>query len=393
MSKCVVCGSSDIKVAVSYDKYPFCIGVIPLDLQKKIKSQPLKIGVCQNCDHIQQIDPVAIEYLENMYSDEYSELLSSVPTPSKNEIGRREAKRCFDFFLKCKLPKGKIMDIGCYDGYFLSLVKTAGYDVLGVEPNPISQVAEEEYQIPIRREFFSSKSFGKNSFDIVIMRNLLEHIIDLNGFLDQVNHVLKPEGHVFIEVPNMPYHLKQATLNCFFHQHHSYFSLDVLLYSLSKHGFVQTRSEGEYALYLCAQKAKTPIKQLEPTGSGRKEEVANYFSVLEKTRLALRKILQNEEHVAVFGAGGHTAGLLQLLGDDYLKKFKYVYDNNPMKQGLVVADIPIKVKSPEAIKNDNPNIIVVSSALHQTAMLAQLKNMKLPRIKIVAIYPEVKIIN
>ena len=390
--KCLVCGSAGVKELVSFKSYPLCIGVVPERLKGGLKSFPLQIGICGNCTHIQQVDGVEDKYKEMMYSDDSAELLSSVPTPSQTQIGRKEAQDCFDFFESCNIPKGKVVDIGCYDGYFLSLVKEKGYDTLGVEPNPASKIAEEKYGIPIIREYFPGTFFKDSSVDVIVLRNILEHMVDLDKFLDAVEKVLKPGGYVIIEVPNMFHHLERATLGCFFHQHLSYFTLYSMMTLLLKHSMAYVSSSLGYALYLCVQKAsKKPsmpdeAKKIEP------ELIERFKKRYDKIRTDLIKIMDEHKDIAVFGAGGHTAGLLYMLGKKYIDRIKYIYDSNPMKKGNYLADFSTSVRGPEKILEDKPKLIIISTGLHQEGILKQLKEMKLKDTKIAVIYPEVKVL-
>jgi len=391
--KCLVCGGRDINEMVSYESYPLCIGVVPERLKGQLKSFPLKVGICGSCTHIQQVDGIEDRYKELMYSGDSAELLSSVPTPSQVDIGRDEAKKCFDFFMSCGLPlSGKVVDIGCYDGYFLSLVKSTGYDTLGVEPNPASRIAEEKYGIPIIREYFPGKSFLPASVDVIVLRNILEHMVDLHAFLDAVEKVLKPGGHAVIEVPNMLFHLERATQGCFFHQHLSYFTLYTMLELLSKHHLEYVSSSAGYALYLCVK--KTDMVPFVPANIEKVTEdlIKKFRQKYEKTGSDLKKLIDDHKNVAVFGAGGHTAGLFYMLGKKYVDRIKFVYDSNPMKHGNFLADFPVPVRAPGQIRQDGPDLIIISTGLHQDGILGQLKEMGLKGAGIAVIYPEVKVV-
>jgi len=389
-SKCLICGHSDFNDLIYFDKYPLYIGVLPPKLYEKVKNFPLKICQCKKCNHIQQMDRLSNEYKDILYKNKYSELLSSVPTPSKTGIGKSECEKCFDFFKKCNLPHGNVLEIGCYDGYFLSLIKIDGYNVQGIDPNPISKIAAEKYNIHIIKDFFSEKYFNKNTFDIIILRNILEHIDDLHNFIDDVNNILKPEGHIIIEVPNISFLLKKGALGCFFHQHSSYFSIDVLIYFLSKHSLKYVNSYEEYAIYLCVKKIKDEEKQ-KIYIKNKNIEIKHYFLEYKKIKNDLIKILKKEDNIAIFGAGGHTTGLVHMLDNNITNKIKYVYDNNVLKQCNYIANIPVMIRSPEFIKKDNPNILIISSYIYQSIILKQIKKMKIDGLKIVTIYPTVKI--
>ena len=52
------------------------------------------------------------------------------------------------------------------------------------------------------------KKFGKNSFDIVISSDTLEHILDWRGAISNIKRVCKAGGILIISVPSIgfPYH-------------------------------------------------------------------------------------------------------------------------------------------------------------------------------------------
>ncbi len=391
MSNCIVCGNNNLQGLLNFDSYPFCIGVLPLRLKFKIQSFPLKISWCKDCNHVQQIDSVAEESKEVLYKNRYSDLLSSVPLPSKTGIGISEAERCYNFFKSCGLPKSRVMEIGCYDGYFLSLIKKDGYEVCGIEPNPMSRIAEKEYKIPIVRDFFSEKRFPPNSFDIIIMRNLLEHIENLNKFLSDISKVLSPDGYLLIEVPNISSILKEGSLGCFCHQHLSYFSLNVLLNLFRRYSFRQVHSSCDYTIFLCVQKVKNIPEEayFEKNKDCRSEEVKRYSREYFQRKLDLEKILGKETRVAIFGAGGHATAMLRMIDREFIKKIKYVYDNSPLKHGKALFDLSVLVRHPKHISQDKPDSIIVSSYIYQETLSKQLEKMAIPRLKIINLYPEV----
>ena len=46
--------------------------------------------------------------------------------------------------------RGKLLDIGCGNGYFLAQMRDLGWDVVGVEPDPNAvKVAKEEYDLNV----------------------------------------------------------------------------------------------------------------------------------------------------------------------------------------------------------------------------------------------------
>ena len=95
--------------------------------------------------------------------------------------------------------KGKILDIGAGTGDFLAFVKQNGWQTIGVEP---SQKAKE---IALKKEveFANETSELENqSFDIITMWHVLEHVPDLEKQIHELKRLLKPNGTLIVAAPN-----------------------------------------------------------------------------------------------------------------------------------------------------------------------------------------------
>ena len=115
------------------------------------------------------------------------------------------------------------MEIACFDGYILSKLQKLGWDVYGCDPSQITKNAVKMFgEERIVNDFFTKETFPPGSFDVIIFRNLLEHLYDIHEFIQTVFQVLKPGGKIFIDVPNVKALLDVGGFGTFFHQHISY---------------------------------------------------------------------------------------------------------------------------------------------------------------------------
>ncbi|MCK5708673.1 MAG: class I SAM-dependent methyltransferase [Candidatus Aureabacteria bacterium] len=105
----------------------------------------------------------------------------------------------------------KILDIGCGFGSFVLFCRKKGFAAYGIDSS--------DYEINFaKRRFFRETSvslggiyqrasaealpFKKDSFDVVTLWNLLEHVPDYKKVLDEADRVLKKGGTLFLVAPN-----------------------------------------------------------------------------------------------------------------------------------------------------------------------------------------------
>jgi SAM-dependent methyltransferase len=99
--------------------------------------------------------------------------------------------------------RGRIIDVGCADAPYFDLLKKKYPDLelTGVEFN--DEIAERGRKKG--RNIITGTMQDINaseSFDLVIMNNLIEHVIDPIEELRKAHHILKPGGFILLETPN-----------------------------------------------------------------------------------------------------------------------------------------------------------------------------------------------
>lgn len=105
-----------------------------------------------------------------------------------------------------RLVEKNILDIGCYDGTFLSLIKSRENDFFGLDANNWSIEKSLKKGIQVSEYFFNDTDkipYRDNFFDLVVAGEIIEHIYDTDFFLEEVRRVLKPEGKLILSTPNI----------------------------------------------------------------------------------------------------------------------------------------------------------------------------------------------
>lgn len=95
--------------------------------------------------------------------------------------------------------KGRILDIGAGTGDFLLECKNQNWDILGIEPN------DKAKGIALGKGVKFGDTIEKlesNSFDVITMWHVLEHVPDVEHQVSELKRLLKPSGTIIIAVPN-----------------------------------------------------------------------------------------------------------------------------------------------------------------------------------------------
>ena len=101
-------------------------------------------------------------------------------------------------------PKGgRLLDVGCSIGQFLNLAKDFGWQGEGIELNePAADIARSEYGLVIHNKKLHEAGFEDESFDLISLWGVFEHLTDPGEMLQQIYGLLKPGGHALFFVPN-----------------------------------------------------------------------------------------------------------------------------------------------------------------------------------------------
>ena len=99
--------------------------------------------------------------------------------------------------------KPTLLEIGSYYGTFLSLARQRGYEVTGVEPGTdlVKQCKVRNPDMNIHSGFLRDAKFADNSFDVVCLFHVIEHMNYPLEELEEIQRILKPGGVAVVETP------------------------------------------------------------------------------------------------------------------------------------------------------------------------------------------------
>jgi len=116
-------------------------------------------------------------------------------------IARRYALRSkYNLITQFQESAGTILDYGCGTGELLKYFLEKNWKISGVEP---STYAREKASILTGQKIYQSiDPANQSAFDVITLWHVLEHIHNLNETIEVLKKILKPEGTLFIAVPN-----------------------------------------------------------------------------------------------------------------------------------------------------------------------------------------------
>ncbi len=191
IEKCPVCSSKELSAYITTKDYFFT-------------QEEFTLSKCDNCNFV-FTNPIPKELGKYYETTNYL----SHNTSDNGAIGKLYNKlRNINIKRKYKLvssynAKGSILDIGCGTGELLKFFKENNWNVTGVEPNDTARAfTKSNYKIEINEED-KLDQFEANSFNVITMWHVLEHVPDLNKRINQISNLLKKDGTIFIALPNL----------------------------------------------------------------------------------------------------------------------------------------------------------------------------------------------
>jgi 2-polyprenyl-3-methyl-5-hydroxy-6-metoxy-1,4-benzoquinol methylase len=158
----------------------------------------------------------------------------------KRDFFRRRAERLFDDIATRRSP-GRLLDIGCAIGTELAVARERGWKAIGIELASASVRIAQDAGLDVRLQELLDAQFPAESFDLITMNHVLEHVAHTPAFMRELRRILHRDGLLFISLPNVHawkfYFRRGAYAWTFHHDHFIHFSVETLPRFLRAYGF------------------------------------------------------------------------------------------------------------------------------------------------------------
>jgi 2-polyprenyl-3-methyl-5-hydroxy-6-metoxy-1,4-benzoquinol methylase len=144
-------------------------------------------------------------YINNRYGTKRSPAIDSCAIFNKWLPGRSVMDSQFRY-LPRPVQGQCLLDIGCGNGDFLINAQEMGWKASGLEPDPAAVKVAEGRGLNIFMGTIDVLNDRFGCFDAVTISHVIEHVYQPRAFLQAVHRLLKTDGIIYIDTPNIQSH-------------------------------------------------------------------------------------------------------------------------------------------------------------------------------------------
>ena len=363
INNCSICNKKFLKI-IDLGLHP-CADTF---LDSKFKANllprfPLQIGFC-NCFHFTAITRVSAHERYQKFKYSYTADNSPVSRKHFKTIAKKLSK-------KIKLNTNSfVVEAGSNDGTFLSEIKKfSNAKVLGIDPSEnVSKLAKKK-NINTITNFFNLKTarFLTNKYskaDLFYGANVFNHADNPINFLKAAKEIIKSNGLIVIEVPDLESLIKKVGFDTIYHEHRNYFSKNSLnkLFLKQKIKIIKIEKINYMAgsLRVYAQKNFTNVKRVKIKTINLKKIIRferNMLIIKSKINEFIYKMKSQNKIIAGVGAATKGNTLLNYcnLTSNHID---FILDRSKLKIGKYTPGSCIKIVDENLYKNFHALIIL-----------------------------------
>ena len=193
-TNCPVCNSGDMKTVLSAKDY-----TVSGEIFAVVECNFCTLRFTQNVPGAASISP----YYKSENYISHTNTSNGLINRLYQSVRKRTLKQKRKLVEKATgVQKGSLLDVGSGTGAFANEMKTADWQVTGLEPDTDAiTVGKQLYDIDLA-DISQFYQLPVSSYDAITMWHVLEHVHDLQGYIGQLKSLLKENGKLFIAVPN-----------------------------------------------------------------------------------------------------------------------------------------------------------------------------------------------
>ena len=277
-------------------------------------------------------------------------------------------------------PDHSVIEIASNDGYLLQYFRDRGIPVLGIEPAANVAAVAQASGVPTRVDFFgvatATEVRAELRADLLLGNNVLAHVPDLNDFVAGMKLLLNDRGTITMEFPHLLRLIDERQWDTIYHEHFSYFSWLTVREVFAAHGLrlfdveeIPTHG-GSLRIFGCheddprgeSERARELAERERAAGLGDLDAYRSFAHKVAQDKLDILTFLigLRREGLRIAGYGAPAKGNTMLnycgVGPEIVE---FTCDLNPHKQGHLLPGSHIPIRSPETLREERPDVVVI----------------------------------
>ena len=403
---CRLCGAKSLTSVLSLTPTPPANAFVGAEAVGQPQQEfPLEVFFCDACAHVQLLDVVDARVLFENYvyvSGTSAQFVKHFEDYAKRLMAEYEPA-----------TGSLVVDIGSNDGTLLGFFKSAGMNVLGVDPARDIASDATARGIETINDFFTPGLAARLRAErgparIVTANNLFAHVDDLGGVVDGVRGLLADDGVFVFEVSYLMDVLQNTLFDTIYHEHLDYHSVIPLVRFFRANGMELIGAErlpthggslrGTAALAGGPHKVDGSVDELigaeREIGLDRVETLQGFAARIDTLRLELVTLLGDLKaggaSIAAFGAPAKATTLMYHFGIGP-EIIDFIADDSPLKQGLYSPGLHIPVVSGGEIAKRRPDYLVILAWNFADPIIANHQSFHQAGGRFILPLPEVKV--
>jgi hypothetical protein len=387
-ASCPLCGSVELTDFLTLEQVPVSVGIL-WPTQSAAQAAPqgtIQLAFCRRCGFVynRAFDPTQL-----LYKPGYEVSLHHSP-----RYRAFLAETASGLIERYNIRHETVLEVGCGKGVFLRLLCQLGNNNgFGFDPALLEEGEESigNQKITWMRDYYTAR-YAHLPHALLCCRHVLNQLADPRQFLLDLRQVLgkQTDTVLYFELPNGEQIFQGAATWNVFYERASYFSTERLVQLFLDCGFDVLRAGPCYAdgQYLSIEAKGRPVDEMlvTPVIDAKSNEIrplparlTGYASYLQshiaRWQEELMALQKAGRRIIGWGSGGQGITFLNLLqtGD----QIAYVVDINPDRQGLFIPGTGQQVVAPEALRQELPNLVLITNATYADEIQHQVSEMGL----------------